>query len=263
MTKNQIKRELINLAHKEELFDQSQKYMWDVFCSSVDKYSEVIHACKGQLKVLDAGCGGGILLAALDQMGHDCYGVDHTDCPTEYPSVYYKHRNIIFERCNFELDPLPFPDNYFDAVLCGQCLEHFTNSHLGAVNEFRRVLSPGGKVVIDVPNVACLRNRLRLLRGKNITWDYEKHYLRADPIIHNSQSFFPDRHNREFTVDELRLLLDLAGFHEIQVQYLKSRRHRVGLDRIKYFGTMLRDLIPSLRKSIVGYGMKKHPDLTI
>jgi SAM-dependent methyltransferase len=255
MTKNQIKRELIKLAHKGELFEQNQEYMLSIFCSSVDKYSEVIHACEGQSKVLDAGCGGGMLLAALDHMGHDCYGCDHTDCPTDYPRVY-KQRRIVFERCNFEIDPLPYPDNFFDAVLCGQCLEHFTYSHLGAVEEFLRVLKPKGKVIIDVPNVACFRNRLRLLRGKNITWDYEKHYLRADPIVHNNQSFFPDRHNREFTADELRLLLDLAGFSEIQVRYIKSRRHRVGFDRIKCIGTMVRDLIPSMRKSIIGFGIK-------
>ena len=255
MTKNQIKRQLIKLAHEGQLFDQNQENMWSIFYSSADKYSEVIHACEGQSKVLDAGCGGGMLLAALDHLGHECYGCDHTDCPERYPRVF-KEREIVFSRCNFEIDPLPFPDNFFDAVVCGQCLEHFTYSHLGAVKEFRRVLSPGGKVIIDVPNVACFRNRLRLLRGKNITWDYERNYLRVDPIIYNNQSFFPDRHNREFTVSELELLLNLAEFKDVQVSFLKSRRIRVGNDRIKYLGTMLRDLIPSLRKSIIGIGLK-------
>jgi hypothetical protein len=120
----------------------------------------------------------------------------------------------------------------------------------------RRVLRPGGVLELDVPNVACFRNRSRLLRDKNITWDYEEFYLRAEPILQNGRSFFPIRHNREFTIDELRTLFRAAGFADVRCYFLKSRRHREGADRIRSIGSAVRDLIPSFRKSLIGFGIR-------
>ena len=84
------------------------------------------YVLNNKCRILDAGCGNGILLSMLSQLGHECYGVDYYDCSEEYPNIFLK-RKINFATCNIEIDPLPFPDNYFDAVLCGQCLEHFKN----------------------------------------------------------------------------------------------------------------------------------------
>jgi hypothetical protein len=120
----------------------------------------------------------------------------------------------------------------------------------------RRVLRPGGILEIDVPNVACFRNRLRLLRGKHITYDYADHYLRATPILYQGRSFYPLRHNREFTREELDLLLKMAGFEKRDVAFLKSRRYREGLQRLRSVGTAVKDLIPSFRKSLIAFAYK-------
>ncbi len=49
--------------------------------------------------------------------------------------------------------PLDCPDASFDLVVCTEVLEHITN-HEGAVAEFLRVLRPGGRLVISVPDRA-------------------------------------------------------------------------------------------------------------
>ena len=85
--------------------------------------------------------------------------------------VYLRH-NISFNICNVEADSHPFKNDFFDAVSCCQALEHFSHSHLGPVLEMRRVLKVGGVIELDVPNVVSFRNRSRMLRGKNITYDY-------------------------------------------------------------------------------------------
>lgn len=250
-----IKKIFFEYFKSGELLDLSDEEQVKAFYNCMDKYSEIIEEFEGRQRVLDVGCAGGIMLSMLSKLGHECYGADFVDCPKQYPHAFDKHK-IKFSVCNIEVDKLPFPDEYFDAVSCGQCLEHFTHSPKHAMSEFWRVLKPGGLVEIDLPNVACFRNRSRLLRGKNITWDFESAYFDAEPISHKGMSFFPLRHNREYTIKELQILLARSGFKSIKTRFMKSRRLRTGCGSVLSLGSALRDIIPSFRKSIIGMALK-------
>lgn len=244
-----------DLQRTGQLFDLGNAGLLDVFKGSVDRFCEIADRLRASKRVLDVGAGHGMLLALLHALGHECHAVDYADQAAAYPEVFAK-RAIAFRQCNVEIEPLPYEDASFDAVVCCQVLEHFTHSHLPAVREMRRVLRAGGLVEIDVPNAASFRNRSRMLRGKNITYDYAEHYLHALPVLYKGHSFFPLRHNREFTRAELRLLLAEAGFEAIEVRFLKSRRHREGFERLFSAGTLLRDAVPSLRKSLIAFARK-------
>ena len=52
---------------------------------------------------------------------------------------------------------LPFVDASFDTVFCSQVLEHVPEPWL-ALAEFRRVLRPGGKLILSVPHISWLHN---------------------------------------------------------------------------------------------------------
>ena len=251
----EIKKKFIKAFEAGDLLDLSDPEQVKAFFHCMDKYSEIITEFQGRRRVLDVGCAGAIMLSLLSLLGHECYGVDFVDCKTQYPFAFDRH-GIDFSVCNIEVDKLPFPDNFFDAVSCGQCLEHFTHSPTHAMSEFRRVLKPGGLVEIDLPNVACFRNRSRLLRGKNITWDFESAYLDAKPIGYRNMSFFPLRHNREYTLSELEILLARSEFMAVKTRFMKSRRLRRGIGCVLSVGSALRDLVPSFRKSIIGLGFK-------
>lgn len=225
------------------------------FYGSIDRYSIITHALQGRKRVLDIGSGNGLLLSILHELGHECYAIDWTEAyKDQNPEIFLEGR-VVFKKCFVEIEPFPFEDNFFDAVTCGQVLEHFTHTHLHAVREMNRILKPGGIVELDVPNAVDLRNRLRVLKGKHITWDYERDYLYREPIIYKNHSFF-DRHNREFTKKELMILLQAGGFKDICVKFIKSARHRRGIDKLKSIGSAMRDCIPSFRKSIIGFGTK-------
>jgi len=255
MTKNQIKLAFVRSLEAGTLIDVNREDQVEIFNVCMDKYSDIIHEIQEKNRVLDVGCAGGILLSMLNEFGHECHGVDFVDCSEEYPYLY-KQKNIKFTIANAEVDPLPYPDDYFDAVTCGQCMEHFTHSPKHAMEEFYRVLKPGGIVEIDVPNVACFRNRSRLLRGKNITWDFESAYYDANPIQHNDMSFFPLRHNREYTREELITLLERSGFSNIRVNFIESLHYYKWPKKIRLVGSRIRDLIPSFRKTLMGFGTK-------
>jgi len=255
LNKRQILRRALELRQRGVLFHPEDAAREDVFRGSIDRFCDIALRLRGCRRVLDVGAGHGMLLALLNSLGHECHALDIVDRAQQYPEIY-RDQPIAFRVCNVEVDPIPYPDAGFDAVVCCQVLEHFTHSHLPAMLETQRVLRPGGMLEADVPNAVSFRNRSRMLRGKNITYDYEEHYLRAQPLQYRGMSFYPSRHNREFTKRELEILLLAAGFRNIEVNFLKSRRYRTGLECLKSIGTMIKDAVPSLRKSLIAFAEK-------
>lgn len=252
--KNEMLRLAVRLRDAGRLFRRGDTELEDVFKGSVDRFCDIAVALRDAHRVLDVGAGHGLLLSFLRELGHECHALDVRDQPAAHPDIYDK--GMTFHLCNVEVDPIPYPDASFDAVVCCQVLEHFSHSHLPAMKEIYRVLRPGGIVEVDVPNAVSFRNRSRMLRGKHITYDYEAHYVYATPILYKGMSFFPKRHNREFTRLDLDILLRAAGFREVEVRFLQSRRYREGFDRIRSIGTAVKDLVPSFRKSLIAFAVK-------
>lgn len=66
------------------------------------------------------------------------------------------------------LDPSLFKKKY-DVIIFADVLEHLVYP-LGALKFFSQFLAPNGRMIISLPNVAFILNRLRLLLGN---WDYQ------------------------------------------------------------------------------------------
>ena len=253
LSKDGIRRFALQKRAAGELYDLRHEGFEDTFRGSIDRYCDIALAFRDSPRVVDAGSGNGLFLALLKLLGHDVVALDFVD--HRDGAIYVQH-GIPSLVCNLEAGALPLEAESVDALACSQALEHFTHSHLAPLLQMKRVLKPGGVIEIDVPNVAAFRNRSRLLRGKHITYDYEKYYLDPKPIVHEGREYYPQRHNREFTRDELALLLAKAGFRDVDVRFLKSRRYRTGFEQLKSIGTALKDAIPSLRKSLIAFARK-------
>lgn len=230
----------------------------DYFVGSYDRWSTAIRELSrtksDRNTILEIGAWDGILCCALKDLGYSVAAVDISQ-PMEDPSMWQRY-GIEWRQCNVEADPIPFPDNHFSAVYMGQVLEHFTYSPRKPFEEIKRVLAPGGILVVDVPNVGELHNYYRLLRGKNILYDYKKHYIDDEPFFYKGFPYF-NRHNREFTRGELRVLAETIGLEVVRVVYLRSRRHgKRGWRVLEIPFTALRDLIPPFRKSLMLTAMK-------
>jgi SAM-dependent methyltransferase len=97
--------------------------------------------CRG--RVLDAGAGRGVYRELLAGFA-ECYvGMDVA--PTQATDVLG------------DAQRLPFADGAFDTVFCSQVLEHVPEPWL-ALAEFRRVLKPGGHLILTVPHLSWLHN---------------------------------------------------------------------------------------------------------
>jgi len=105
----------------------------------------------GGLKVLDAACGEGYGTALLATAASFVAGVDISGA-----AVAHAQKRYSSDRLEFQVSDclgLPFDDDEFDCVVSFETLEHLED-HQGLMTEFRRVLKPGGFLLISTPDKA-------------------------------------------------------------------------------------------------------------
>lgn len=117
-------------------------------------------------KVLDIGAGKGDDLNTVQKINKESksYAVE---CYKPYVSEL-RSANIKVSQINIEKDQLPFDDESIDIIISNQVLEHIKEI-FWVWHEISRVLTVRGKVIIGVPNLASLHNRLLLLLGRQPT----------------------------------------------------------------------------------------------
>src|ERR1700733_10176373 len=98
-------------------------------------------------RVLDAGCGSGPLFAALRDRGAIVTRFDKSAGMIELA------RRRLGDVADLQVadlgSPLPFPDNTFDDVTASLVL-HYLEDWGPALSELRRVLKPGGRLIVSV-----------------------------------------------------------------------------------------------------------------
>jgi SAM-dependent methyltransferase len=105
---------------------------------------------------------------------------------------------------------LAWDDGYFDVIVLSDVIEHIVNLW-PAMTEITRLLKPGGHVVISTPNVACLRARLKLLRGEfPASKPQEGFKLRTHDELHDGG------HVHYFTFSMLDRLFERYGYSEVK-----------------------------------------------
>lgn len=126
-----------------------------IYLMHVASYRFARSHCRG-LRVLDLGCGSGYGAASLVDIAESVVAVDVSAEAVNFAAERYRADNLSFQLVDGS-GPLPFPDAAFDVVLSFQVIEHVYDE-AAYLREARRVLSPGGIMIIVTPDRA-----LRLL----------------------------------------------------------------------------------------------------
>ena len=169
------------------LYEIEQSHWWHVGRRRIIE-SFVKEIC-GQLpnqppRILDVGCGTGGNLLLLSKYG-DAEGVDVS------PDALTFCRERGLEKVKQgTAEQLPYDDATFDLVTALDVVEHLDDD-LAGLKEMRRVLRPGGRVLIFVPTFMFL-------------WGLQ------DDVSH---------HRRRYRMSELRTILEKAGFEVERTTY--------------------------------------------
>lgn len=114
---------------------------------------------------LEIGAGNGSTVLAL------CSRYDRL-VATELSFVRMRELQLLFKdtpkvevlQNNLESEGLPFKNHEFDTISMIAVIEHLFDP-VGALRECHRVLKPGGRVIVDTPNIARWTRRIKLLFG--------------------------------------------------------------------------------------------------
>jgi SAM-dependent methyltransferase len=164
-----------------DLMDEAEQNMW-WYRALHARLATALAGIPGP--ILDAGCGTGGLLARLGRS--DCVGLEY-DARAARRAAAKSGVAIVQGSVN----AMPFRDGAFAAIVSADVLCHAAVDPAAALAELRRVLRPGGMLVLNLPSYQ---------------WLLSAH----DHRVHNT---------RRFTAHGARALLANAGFHAVRTRY--------------------------------------------
>ncbi|MFP4380623.1 MAG: GNAT family N-acetyltransferase [Candidatus Sumerlaeia bacterium] len=141
-------------------------------------------------RLLDLGCGDGANTRWLADYAEEICACDYNllrlrrcreQIPDEKPS----------QLCLANLHSLPWPDAHFDVVFCNHVVEHIPDD-VHALESIRRVLKPGGTLILGVPN-------------EGVIWWQMAYRLQAESLASSDHQHF-------YTDDMIRERAEMAGF---------------------------------------------------
>ena len=179
--------------------------------------SELIAASGTGGRYLDIGCQSGSLVRRVQDCFDESFGIDLGSYAEEWKSI----PKCKFMVHNLDATGLPFPDAYFRVVSCIMVLEHVFDV-FGLLRETRRVIKPGGMLVLEVPNIGYIKHIASLIMGR-----VPRTGAKLYPF--SELSGWDGQHLHHFTIKESRWLLEYSGF---RVKQVFSRGRWQGIRRV-------------------------------
>jgi SAM-dependent methyltransferase len=182
-------------------------------------------------RILDVGCGRGILPALMRERGWEAHAL-------EFSATAARHvRELGLPLFIGDFLHSPYADDSFDAVVLWHALEHLSDPS-AALRRAHQILRPGGLLVIAVPNFESVQARVG-----------GRHWFHLDV----------PRHYYHFGLGVLRRLLEDHGFSVLDVSHLSLEQNPYGwvqtlLDRLGLPHNSLYDILKSRSARSV-----KHP----
>lgn len=141
-----------------------------------------------QVKILDIGCGSGLMLNDLEKVGQT-FGMDMSDEAISFSKEIF---GGTVEKGSLP-DQVPYQEDFFDLITALDVIEHIDDD-VGSISAIRALLVPGGKCIFTVPAYMFL-------------WS-----------AHDDMN----QHKRRYTLPELNEKLVKAGFSVEKISYYNT-----------------------------------------
>jgi 2-polyprenyl-3-methyl-5-hydroxy-6-metoxy-1,4-benzoquinol methylase len=157
---------------------------------TVDLVREAVSLRQSTPQILDLGCGQGHITEKIRQAvkGAEITGLDYSISAIEYATEHFPQIDFAVA----DAYDNPYASGFFDVVVCNNLWEHVPDP-LFLLSTIKRIIKPGGYIIVSTPSRYRLGNMMRILRGK--------------PVV-----FMSRRHVTEYTVGQVKEQLAYGGF---------------------------------------------------
>ncbi len=183
-----------------------------------------------RLRLLEVGIGYGSLVAMIRRLfpSYNIFALEHPSrrylSSREYRE-FLKEQNVRLICSDVVADGIPFECCSFDVVTFCDVIEHLPFPPDFALAEIKRVLSPGGYLIISTPNKATLSRRIKFLLG-----------IEINPLPAVGTCYDPYRpHIFEYTQGEL---VNLVSRHKLRVKRVILHRCGTGYNYIPNYAAI-------------------------
>lgn len=179
----------MNIDMYRIFFEIQKKHWWFVIKKKI--VLDTIARCvtkNANSKVLDIGCGSGLMLNALEDVGQT-FGMDMSDDAINFSREIFKGK---VEK-GFLPDQIPYKENFFDLITALDVIEH-VDRDVDSLIAIRSRLVADGKAIISVPAYTFL-------------------WSAFDEM---------NQHKRRYTLSELNSKLTQAGFVVEKISYFNT-----------------------------------------
>jgi len=123
----------------------------DYILDSVRRIGTAAGGTLDRLRVLDIGCGGGILAEPMARLGGQVTGIDATPEAIEAAKTHAIATDLAIDYRCITAEALAETGARYDIIYASEVIEHVTDRHLFAAS-IATMLAPGGTVVITTIN---------------------------------------------------------------------------------------------------------------
>jgi 2-polyprenyl-6-hydroxyphenyl methylase/3-demethylubiquinone-9 3-methyltransferase len=191
------------------------------------------------LKVLDIGCGGGLLAEEFAKVGAKVTGIDSSKSSIKIAQKHAQKNNLDIKYLIGKAEKLPVKEKY-DIVICADVFEHVENLEQ-CISEISRVLEPEGLLFYDTINKTLL-SRISIVWINNIIlkWQLNKIGVKKKSLpVHEWKNLVKPK--------KLFSLLDKYGIKNREVTGFNFAGFKNGNVQLKIGGTT--------RMAYIGYAI--------
>ncbi|MBL1404480.1 MAG: bifunctional 3-demethylubiquinol 3-O-methyltransferase/2-polyprenyl-6-hydroxyphenol methylase [Hyphomicrobiales bacterium] len=163
------------------------QYIKEHLCENFDRDYKNPQALKG-LRILDIGCGGGLLCEPMAKMGATIVGADASEVNIEVAKIHAKQSNLKIDYRATTSEDLEAAGEKFDVILNMEVVEHVADVNL-FISSCAKMLKPNGLIFVATINRTPKARALAIFMAEKVlrwlpegTHQYEK-LVKPDEII--------------------------------------------------------------------------------